>query len=137
MILVLSCPADVLSAPKAVERTFLAYLRTSIMLANIGALIAQLFALRQTDAGFGYSRVAEPLSTACFACALVTIIVGATRAWRHQNALVHGKALAGGFELATVGLGYLAVCCNNKPYSRSTPFRGLRGVPHGLDTRLG
>ncbi|KAJ2904529.1 uncharacterized protein MKZ38_007861 [Zalerion maritima] len=92
----------------AVERTFLGYLRTSMMLANLGVIIAQLFALEQSDSGFGYSQVAQPFATTCFSCAVVTIFLGAVRTWRHQHALLQDKALTGGFELTTVGFGLLA-----------------------------
>ncbi|EEY17725.1 conserved hypothetical protein [Verticillium alfalfae VaMs.102] len=83
----------------AVERTFLAYLRTALMAAMTGTLVAQLFVLEDQDSGFGYTNVGRPLATFCYAFAMCTVIMGTSRAWRLQHAMIRGKALTGGFEI--------------------------------------
>lgn len=80
------------------------------MLANIGVIVAQLFALEASDTGFGYSSIGKPMAAVCFATAIMIIIQGALRAWRYQRALIRGKALSGGFELMTISTLTLTVC---------------------------
>lgn len=93
----------------ALERTGLAYLRTSLMLANIGVIVAQLFSLQQPASGFGYSAVGKPLATVCLSGSIVVTILGVVRTWRYQKALINRKALSGGPELMLVGAVVLVV----------------------------
>lgn len=95
------------------ERTFLAYLRTSVALSMIGVLIAQLYRLQhapETDPLFGYFVLSRPL--ACiFQCAAGSmILLGAFRFWRQQNAMARGKVHAGGWEVLTICIGSFLVC---------------------------
>ncbi|KAG5290093.1 DUF282 superfamily domain-containing protein [Histoplasma ohiense] len=91
----------------ALERTFLAYIRTSLAFAFQGALIAQLFSLQNThdqdDTPFGFHAVGKPLACGCHACAIAVAAVGSYRFWRQQNALARGKVHAGGWELGVSG----------------------------------
>ncbi|QSS56223.1 DUF282 superfamily domain-containing protein [Histoplasma capsulatum var. duboisii H88] len=91
----------------ALERTFLAYIRTSLAFAFQGALIAQLFSLQNThdqdDSPFGFHAVGKPLACGCHACAIAVAAVGSYRFWRQQNALARGKVHAGGWELGVSG----------------------------------
>ncbi|KGQ01986.1 hypothetical protein PAAG_11159 [Paracoccidioides lutzii Pb01] len=90
----------------ALERTFLAYIRTSLSFAFHGVLIAQLFSLQNRenhDTTFGFYTVGLPLACACHACAILVAAVGAYRFWRQQNALARGKVHAGGWELNLSG----------------------------------
>ncbi|KXH55730.1 hypothetical protein CSAL01_07180 [Colletotrichum salicis] len=100
---------EVLRFLKAIERTFLGYLRTSVATAVLGTVVAQLFALQASDTGFGYTAVGKPLATLCYSFSICIASLGAFRAWRLQRAMFAGKALAGGFELTTLALGFLAV----------------------------
>jgi hypothetical protein len=45
-----------------------------------------------------------------FALAIVTVVLGAARTFRHQQYLIKSKALAGGFEPTALGGLLLAVC---------------------------
>jgi uncharacterized membrane protein YidH (DUF202 family) len=91
----------------ALERTFLAYIRTSLVVTQQGVLIAQLFRLPAAEAladRLGFSRVGVPLSITCHCVAIVVALVGAYRFWRQQNAIARGKVHAGGWELNSVGI---------------------------------
>ncbi|KAH7375241.1 hypothetical protein B0T11DRAFT_7369 [Plectosphaerella cucumerina] len=95
----------------AVERTFLAYLRTALMSAIVGTLVAQLFVLEEGDSGFGYLAVGRPLASLCLVFSICTVVLGAFRAWRHQDAMIRGKALSGGFEIVSLGIICLVMVC--------------------------
>ncbi|KAJ5462384.1 hypothetical protein N7530_010589 [Penicillium desertorum] len=91
----------------ALERTFLAYVRTSLVVAQQGVLIAQLFRLQAAEAladRLGFRRVGTPLSVACHCVAILVALVGAYRFWRQQNAIARGRIFAGGWELNSVGV---------------------------------
>lgn len=89
----------------ALERTFLAYIRTSVILAMQGVLIAQLFRLQfaGSSKGLGYHEVGVPLSVTCHCAAIVTAILGAHRFWKQQSAIALGTVYAGGWELNCIG----------------------------------
>ncbi|UPX11689.1 uncharacterized protein EKO05_0002281 [Ascochyta rabiei] len=87
------------------ERTFLGYLRTSLILVMIGVMIAQLFRIQRAenpDPKIGFYVIGEPLSVAFIGMAIFVLLVGAMRFWRLQDALVRGKALAGGWEVFAI-----------------------------------
>ncbi|OJD14824.1 hypothetical protein AJ78_04880, partial [Emergomyces pasteurianus Ep9510] len=91
----------------ALERTYLAYIRTSLAFAFQGVLVAQLFSLQnrqKPETAFGFYAVGRPLACASHACAIVVAAVGAYRFWRQQNALARGKVHAGGWELNLSGV---------------------------------
>ena len=92
----------------ALERTFLAYIRTSTVIAMQGVLVAQLFRLqrppeRANSHHLSFYEVGIPLSVACHIVAIIVALVGAVRFFRQQNAVVRGKVHAGGWELNSVG----------------------------------
>ncbi|BCS21190.1 DUF202 domain-containing protein [Aspergillus puulaauensis] len=89
----------------ALERTFLAYIRTSVILAMQGVLIAQLFRLQSphTSKGLGFHRVGVPLSVTCHCAAMVTAVLGAHRFWKQQSAIALGTIYSGGWELNCIG----------------------------------
>lgn len=67
-----------------------------------GVLIAQLFRLQHAarpDPVFGFYVVGKSLSITFISMAIMVILVGAIRFLRLQNALLRGKALAGGWEV--------------------------------------
>lgn len=76
----------------------------------IGTGVAQLFSINQHDTGLGYTLVGKPLATVCYFFAMGTILLGAIRSWRHQRAIMAGRALTGGYELHTIGIGAVIVC---------------------------
>ncbi|KAK5171946.1 uncharacterized protein LTR77_003583 [Saxophila tyrrhenica] len=92
------------------ERTFLGYLRTSVALSMIGAVIAQLYRLQHRpnpDDVFGYYVLSKPLAGIFQGAALIVVLLGGIRFWRQQNAMAIGKVHAGGFEL--IGSGILSL----------------------------
>ncbi|CAL5867230.1 uncharacterized protein PFLUO_LOCUS1445 [Penicillium psychrofluorescens] len=91
----------------ALERTFLAYVRTSTVIAMQGVLIAQLFRLQQSNsqqASLRFQQVGIPLSVACHGVALLVAVIGAYRFWKQQGAIASGKIHAGGWEVITTTL---------------------------------
>lgn len=89
----------------ALERTFLGYLRTSLLLVVTGVVIAQLFRLQHSPhphPHFGFYKIGKPLSAAFICMGIVVVLIGAIRFWRLQNALVRGKAIAAGWEVSLV-----------------------------------
>ncbi|QPC78259.1 hypothetical protein HYE68_009011 [Fusarium pseudograminearum] len=104
-----SCEVD-LSASRdhlANERTFLGYLRTSVMMSMVGTMVAQLFTLSHEGhhaKTFGYFITGRPLALTCYGFSIGTILLGAVRTWRHQRIMMSGKALVGGFEIHVLGI---------------------------------
>lgn len=95
------------------ERTFLGYLRTSVMMSMVGTMVAQLFTLHHEGYhvhGFGYFVTGKPLALTCYAFSIGTILLGAVRTWRHQQIMMRGKALVGGFEIHLLGICSMLVC---------------------------
>ncbi|CAI7621387.1 unnamed protein product [Penicillium viridicatum] len=91
----------------ALERTFLAYIRTSTVIAMQGVLVAQLFRLQRpshTVDRLSFYEVGIPLSVTCHFVAVVVALIGAFRFWKQQNAIARGKVYAGGWELNSVGI---------------------------------
>ncbi|KAJ5770623.1 uncharacterized protein N7511_002674 [Penicillium nucicola] len=91
----------------ALERTFLAYIRTSTVIAMQGVLIAQLFRLQRPNTEvhrLSFHSVGIPLSVACHFVAVLVALIGAFRFWRQQNAISRGKVHAGGWEMNSVGI---------------------------------
>ncbi|KAF2831280.1 hypothetical protein CC86DRAFT_366680 [Ophiobolus disseminans] len=89
----------------ALERTFLGYLRTSLILVMTGVLIAQLFRLQHVSTpnpDFGFFVIGRPLSITFIASAILVMLVGAFRFWKLQGGLVRGKAYTGGWEVLVV-----------------------------------
>lgn len=96
----------------ALERTYLAYMRTSLTFAMVGVLIAQLFSLNHAvvhNADFGFHRVGKPLACVCHLLAVLVAVAGAFRFWRQQHALARGRVHAGGREVNFIGLVSAAV----------------------------
>jgi len=92
----------------ALERTFLAYLRSSLALSMMGITIAQLFRLQHSpspDKIFGFYVLGKPLACICQGAAIYTLFIGAFRTWRTQNAMVRGKAISGGIEIVLLAGG--------------------------------
>ncbi|RAH39928.1 DUF202 domain-containing protein [Aspergillus brunneoviolaceus CBS 621.78] len=91
----------------ALERTFLAYIRTSVMVAMQGVLVAQLFRLQHMaspDLALGFYEVGVPLSVTCYGAAIIIASLGAYRFWKQQNMVALGTVYAGGWELNLIGV---------------------------------
>lgn len=100
-------PHEALRDHLALERTFLAYLRTSSAISILGVVVAQLFRIQHAahPADFGFFVLGKPLAALCQGAAIYCLFLGACRSWRLQNAMVRGKAITGGFELVLLGGG--------------------------------
>lgn len=114
---------------EALERTFLGYLRTSLVLSMMGAIVAQLLwvlclsiykvwltiitsrlqHVPTPDPHFGFFIIGKPLAYTCHGGAIIVTLTGAYRSWRVQNAMMRGKAISGGFEIILIGSGVLVV----------------------------
>lgn len=100
----------------ALERTYLAHMRTSLAFSLLGVLIAQLFSLQHShfhDTSFGFYKVGVPLGCACQGCAILVGFFGACRFIRQQKAISRGKIHAGGWEvmvLAGLTVGVSSLC---------------------------
>jgi uncharacterized membrane protein YidH (DUF202 family) len=83
-----------------------------------GVVTAQLFRLQRSenpDPDFGFYVIGTPLSIMFIGMAIVVLLIGASRFWRLQNALVRGKARTGGWEvLLVMGLSALVSDCIEK-----------------------
>ncbi|EKV05125.1 hypothetical protein PDIG_38240 [Penicillium digitatum PHI26] len=98
---------ELIDTTKALERTFLAYVRTSTVIAMQGVLVAQLLRLQRPSEKvdrLSFHEVGIPLSVACHFVAVFVALTGAFRFWRQQNAIARGKVYAGGWELNSVGI---------------------------------
>ncbi|KAF3392735.1 hypothetical protein F1880_008866 [Penicillium rolfsii] len=85
-------------------RTLLAYIRTSVVIAMQGVVIAQLFRLQPPGDRLKFYVAGKPLAVACHSVAILVALIGAYRFWRQQGAISAGKVHAGGWELNAVGI---------------------------------
>ncbi|TVY19277.1 hypothetical protein LARI1_G002361 [Lachnellula arida] len=93
----------------ALERTFLAWLRTSLAFASIGIAITQLFRLNVTAEGSGeiYSRLRQmgkPLGATFLGISIVMLGVGFHRYFESQHWIIRGKFPASRGSIALVAL---------------------------------
>jgi uncharacterized membrane protein YidH (DUF202 family) len=112
------------------ERTFLAWIRTSIALSMLGAVIAQLFRLQSSPSPPGVISLyvlSVPLACICQGAALITALAGGHRYWRQQNAMARGQSLASGWEFWLI-IGILGSVSDPQPSSYS-PFDGMFYLP--------
>ncbi|KAK3636449.1 hypothetical protein LTR56_014236 [Elasticomyces elasticus] len=87
------------------ERTFLGYLRTSLALSMLGAVVAQLYRLQHSPTPsptFGFYILSKPIA-AIFQCSAICMtLLGAIRFYRQQHAMSIGKVHAGGWEILVI-----------------------------------
>lgn len=88
----------------ALERTFLGYLRTSLALATLGVVVAQLSRLQNSNPAIRSYLLGIPFAATLVAAAILVLVLGAVRFWRQQNAMLRGKVHSGGWEIITVML---------------------------------
>ncbi|SLM34067.1 Domain of unknown function DUF202 [Lasallia pustulata] len=96
----------------ALERTFFAYIRTSLAFAMLGIYIAQLFRLQHTldsGSGFGFFTLGIPLACLCTGAAIVIAVLGAYRFWRQQSAMLRGKIHVWGWDMAAIAFAAFSV----------------------------
>ncbi|KAI9784594.1 MAG: hypothetical protein M1839_001816 [Geoglossum umbratile] len=103
----------------ALERTFLAWLRTSLAFASIGIAVTQLFRLNTTLSGDTpptsgarhLKQVGKPLGATFLAIAIVVLFIGFRRYFESQHWIIRGKfpASRGGVAIVTVVAGLLIV----------------------------
>ncbi|GKZ38803.1 hypothetical protein AbraIFM66950_011298 [Aspergillus brasiliensis] len=97
----------VLTVPQKSNRDHFAYIRTSVMVAMQGVLIAQLFRLQHLaspDTALGFYEVGVPLAVSCYGVAILIAAMGAHRFWKQQNVVALGTVYAGGWELNCIGV---------------------------------
>ncbi|KAL8921043.1 MAG: hypothetical protein Q9208_005934 [Pyrenodesmia sp. 3 TL-2023] len=75
----------------ALERTYLAHVRTGMILASFGVVLLQLFRLQNMN-----PRAGIALGSACAGGGAVIVLVGARRYFVLQKKLVAGRTVAGG-----------------------------------------
>lgn len=79
------------------ERTFLAWLRTSLAFASIGVAVTQLFRLNTDNAsasGFDHTKLQKmgrPLGATFLAISIVTLLLGCRRYFHAQEWILQGK----------------------------------------------
>jgi len=96
----------------ALERTFLAYLRTASHFAHFGVAAAQLFRLKgaiDPSEVSPYFHLGKPLGAVSQFIALLITFVGGFRCWEQQQRLIHGRIRSAGWEMLCIVLGTLAV----------------------------
>ncbi|KAF7981465.1 hypothetical protein HWV62_33497 [Athelia sp. TMB] len=91
----------------ASERTFLAYVRTSLAIASAGVALVQLFTLSKSSTSI--ASYARPLGAITVALAFAVLLIGFVRFFTIQNALTRGKfpvarATVAGMSLALAGV---------------------------------
>lgn len=81
----------------ALERTFLAYIRTSAALVLFGVVVTQLFVLKRFDPAAGVA-----LAGASEAGGIIIVLIGCARYFRQQTLLARGKTVVAGWHLMAV-----------------------------------
>ncbi len=77
----------------ALERTFLAWFRTSVSLISFGVVTTQLFILKDVDPKKG-----KILGAVMYCGGAIVLLLGCVRYFRQQRLLTQGKALSGGWH---------------------------------------
>lgn len=101
----------------ALERTYLAWLRTSLSFASIGIAVTQLFRLNTTISSdmpdlHSLRHVGKPLGATFIAIALVVLCIGFHRYFESQHYVIRGKfpASRGSILFVTFMAGALIIC---------------------------
>lgn len=83
-----------------IERTFLAWLRTSLSFASIGIAITQLFRLnisinagdnQPTESQLRLRHIGRPLGATFLGVGIITLIIGFRRYFESQHYVIQGK----------------------------------------------
>ncbi len=81
----------------ALERTYLAYIRTSSAIVSLGVVIIQLFILKNVSRTTGVVLAA----TLCGG-GIIVVLVGCFRFFRQQGSMNRGKALCAGWDMVAL-----------------------------------
>lgn len=99
-----------------VERTFLAWLRTSLAFASIGVAVTQLFRLNTTisdgnkdSENATLRRLGKPLGSAFLGISILTLLLGARRYFHGQEWVIKGKFPASRGTIILIALVALAI----------------------------
>jgi len=92
----------------ALERTYLAWLRSSTALAHFGVVVTQLFRLSKTQSPH-IARLGKPLGLVSISLAILVISVGGLRSWQQQRLILNGKVRSGGWDICMLILLLLGV----------------------------
>ena len=95
----------------ALERTYLAWLRSSTALAHFGVVVTQLFRLSETQSPH-VARLGKPLGLVSISLAILVISVGGFRCWQQQRLILNGKVRSGGWDMCMLTLLLLGVSRN-------------------------
>lgn len=96
------------------ERTYLAYMRTSLALSMMGVTISQLLRLQHSITPshvYGYYILGRPLGVFFQVVAMILSVIGGHRYWRQQMSMARGKVWAGGWEIYLIMLSMLMLMC--------------------------
>jgi len=88
----------------ASERTFLAYMRTSLAIASSGVALIQLFSAASHTSLQKISVYVRPLGASTVIVGLLVLFIGITRYFTVQVALTKGV-----FPVARLGIGFVAM----------------------------
>lgn len=88
----------------ALERTYLAYMRTSVALVSFGIVLLQLFILKNVNRTTGVC-----LAAACSGAGFLVSLLGCCRYFIQQKTLERGRAKAGGSDMLAIATLFLAL----------------------------
>jgi uncharacterized membrane protein YidH (DUF202 family) len=89
----------------ALERTFLAYIRTASAYAQFGVLMSQLFRLNDSDVGFRVPTtltIGNAVGASTVGVAIVIVLTGAGYFVKQQRGLVRGVILSRGYDVPVI-----------------------------------
>ena len=89
----------------ALERTFLAYIRTSNAFVSLGVVIAQLFLLANVNRTTGIVFAALVL-----AIAILMTVLACGRFFYQQKLMMHGRIRAGGWDVTLIWVSTVGLC---------------------------
>lgn len=92
---------------EALERTFLAWIRTSVKFAHFGVVVTQLFRLPKaifpsSPAISQFYRLGKPLGLVSISFAVLFTAIAGFRCWQQQRYLIDGKIRSCGWEIWSV-----------------------------------
>ncbi|KAF2478500.1 hypothetical protein BDY17DRAFT_258827 [Neohortaea acidophila] len=112
----------------ALERTYLAWLRTSTKFAHLGVLVTQLFRLPRdlfpsSPLVSEFYRLGKRLGLVSNSIALFVIMVGGFRCWKQQHYIVNGHVRSSGWEIWIIVLATLSVSPHYRHCPQSSPIK--------------
>jgi uncharacterized membrane protein YidH (DUF202 family) len=89
----------------ALERTYLAYVRTASAYAQFGVTLAQLFRLNSTEKGIGTAttlRIGNALGATTEGIAILISLLGAAYFMKQQSGILKGVIISRGWDIITM-----------------------------------